>query len=147
MKQPPVITSSEPLPFFVYGTLRPGFRLYRGLEALIERHEPARLPGFDLFISGYPVVRVSDGRGRYVTGDLLWMTDHDAALRRCDGIENYRPPYNTMYIRAAVLALRGEQPGIPVTAWVYMGGPRMGFYNRVESGDYLDVVRSEEARV
>src|SRR6266568_3043363 len=87
-----LIAATQPLPFFVYGTLRPGGSLYGGVEEFIERHERAVLPGFDLFLAGYPAIQVSDRRGAIVHGDLLWTSDHDEALRRCDNIEHYNPP-------------------------------------------------------
>ncbi len=130
----PLITATQPLPFFVYGTLRPGASLYDGVAEFVVHHEPAVLPGFDLFLTGYPAIRVSDRRGAIVHGDLLWTNDHDAALMRCDNIENYYPGVDVMYIRAAVPVYSRSGRA---AAWVYLGGPRTGFpSNYLESGDF-----------
>jgi gamma-glutamylcyclotransferase (GGCT)/AIG2-like uncharacterized protein YtfP len=134
---PALITSTEPLPFFVYGTLRPGGDLYHNIEYLVRRHEPAILPGFDLYMAGYPAIRPTEIPSRFVVGDLLWMRDHERALARCDAIEHYHPPFTTMYIRAAVIA-QTDGRDTRMAAWAYLAGPGCPFDedDRVPSGDY-----------
>lgn len=131
-----------PSQLFVYGTLRPGGSLYPGIESLVEAHQPAFLPGFDLHMAGYPAVRPSAFFTARVRGDLLLLKNPAAALALCDRIERYNPPEITMYIRAVVPVWGFTQPGVAVPAWVYLGGPGLRYAetNRVESGDFADVI-------
>lgn len=137
-----IISASQPLPIFVYGTLRPGGGFFGNIEWNVARHEPARLPGFDLFAGGYPAIRPATSYSHVVVGDLLWMKHTELALRRCDAIECYHPPYSSMYIRAVVTALSNDSA--PTAAWAYLAGPGHNFAEgvRVTSGD-IKVARPE----
>ncbi|MGW6528278.1 gamma-glutamylcyclotransferase family protein [Streptomyces venezuelae] len=115
------------LPFFVYGTLRPGEPnhavLLRGRTA---REEPALLPDAVLYDGpGYPYAVEHPGKGP-VHGDLL--TALPAAylplLHALDHLEEYAPgdPHN-LYVRVARDVL--DRTGAPVPAWVYVAAPRI----------------------
>jgi gamma-glutamylcyclotransferase (GGCT)/AIG2-like uncharacterized protein YtfP len=139
-----VITTDprDPLPFFVYGTLRPGepnHDLYLRGRTLAE--EPGRLPRAVLYDGpGYPYAVEQPGgevRGELVTarpdayGELL------AAL---DRLEEYVPgdPCN-LYERVARPVLRGD--GTLVRAWVYLAAPPVAARlrtcgTRIEDGDW-----------
>ncbi|MGW4565433.1 gamma-glutamylcyclotransferase family protein [Streptomyces sp. NPDC004561] len=133
----------DPLPFFVYGTLRPGepnHDLFLRGRTLAE--EPGRLPDAVLYDGpGYPYAVAQPGgevRGEVVTarpdayGELL------AAL---DRLEEYTPgdPRN-LYERVARPVLRAD--GVTVRAWVYLAAPPVAARlrvagTRIEDGDWL----------
>lgn len=133
---------ARPLPFFVYGTLRPG-EPHHGLflrgRTLAE--EPGHLAGAVLYDGpGYPYAVEGPGtvRGELVTarpeayGDLL------AAL---DRLEEYVPgdPRN-LYERAARDVVRAA--GGTVRAWVYLAAPGVAARlretgTRIPDGDWL----------
>ncbi|WP_037684699.1 gamma-glutamylcyclotransferase family protein [Streptomyces durhamensis] len=136
--------SGTPLPFFVYGTLRPGevnHDLF--LRGRTTAEEPARLPGAALYDGpGYPyAVERPDGevRGELVTARTQAYT---ALLAALDRLEEYVPddPRN-LYERVARNVIRTAD-GTPVRAWVYLAAPRVAARLRaegkpIEGGDWL----------
>ncbi|MFD7133962.1 gamma-glutamylcyclotransferase family protein [Streptomyces sp. NPDC059894] len=113
------------LPFFVYGTLRPGEAnhglLLRG-RTLPE--EPARLRDAVLYDGpGYPYA--VEESGGLVTGDLVTALPeaYERLLADLDRLEEYRPgdPRN-LYERVVREVLR-DGVGRPVRAWVYLAAP------------------------
>jgi gamma-glutamylcyclotransferase (GGCT)/AIG2-like uncharacterized protein YtfP len=133
------LRTGRPLPIFVYGTLRPGGGFYYRVEPLVTEAEPAILAGFDLHIASYPAIRQASSYTSRVRGDLLWITDIGAALRTCDSIESFHPPYATLYLRAVVTVRCGDNFAESTAAWAYLGGPGLRYTerNRVRSGDYF----------
>ncbi|MFE9623267.1 gamma-glutamylcyclotransferase family protein [Streptomyces sp. NPDC006527] len=137
--------SAPELPFFVYGTLRPGEvnhdLLLRG-RTLAE--EPARLRDAVLYDGpGYPYA--VEEPGGVVTGDLVTALpeDYGRLLTELDRLEEYRPgdPRN-LYERVAREVVRGGD-GRPVRAWVYVAAPGVAAELRargkpIEGGDWRD---------
>lgn len=140
-----MITSETgtPLPFFVYGTLRPGEANHdlflRGRTA---SEEPARLPGAALYDGpGHPYAVERQGgevRGELVTAHPEW---YDGLLAALDRLEEYVPgdPRN-LYERVARHVVRAD--GSTAPAWVYLAAPRLavrlcGTGTPIESGDWL----------
>lgn len=144
--------SASGLPFFVYGTLRPG-EVNHGL--LLRGHtlldEPARLAGAVLYRGpGYPYA-VEEPRGAVtggtVAGDLVTPLPRAYArlLAELDRLEEYVPgdPRN-LYERVArevEVTARGDGRR-PVRAWVYVAAPAVAARLRargqlIESGDWL----------
>ncbi|EST24193.1 gamma-glutamylcyclotransferase family protein [Streptomyces roseochromogenus] len=133
-----------PLPFFVYGTLRPGEANHdlflRGRTAA---EEGARLPGAALYDGpGFPYAVEEPGRA-VVSGELVTALPeaHDQLLAELDQLEEYVPgdPRN-LYERVARDVVRTAD-GTPVRAWVYLAAPRMADRlrargTRIESGDW-----------
>ncbi|MGI5395046.1 gamma-glutamylcyclotransferase family protein [Streptomyces sp. CA-251251] len=113
------------LPFFVYGTLRPGGRnhgLFLRGRTLAE--EPARLHGALLYAGpGYPYA-VEDAAGA-VGGELVTARPeaYGEILAALDRLEEYVPgdPRN-LYDRVARTVVR-DADGAPVRAWVYVAAP------------------------
>jgi gamma-glutamylcyclotransferase (GGCT)/AIG2-like uncharacterized protein YtfP len=132
------------LPFFVYGTLRPGEANHDlFLRGRIRSEEPGRLAGALLYDGpGYPYA-VEGARG-VITGELVTpRTDAYAELLAVlDELEEYRPgdPRN-LYERVAREVIRSAD-GTPERAWVYVAAPPVAARLRargklIESGDWL----------
>ncbi|SDK59814.1 gamma-glutamylcyclotransferase family protein [Streptomyces indicus] len=137
------------LPFFVYGTLRPGEYNYRRfLESCTAAAEPALWRGAVLYEGpGYPyaVEETSAGAGggaRTVHGDLVTPEPEGYArlLALLDRLEDYVPgdPHNDYErVARAVEAASG-----PVEAWVYVAAPAVAARLRASGrelpgGDWL----------
>jgi gamma-glutamylcyclotransferase (GGCT)/AIG2-like uncharacterized protein YtfP len=141
-----VITSDQrhPLPFFVYGTLRPGEANHDlFLRGRTESEEPARLPDAELYDGpGYPYAVERPGAGP-VHGELVTASPetYDRLLAELDRLEEYVPgdPGN-LYERVARDVRRPD--GSTVRAWVYLAAPRVaaGLLDRgtaLTDGDWL----------
>lgn len=139
------MTPSPRLPFFVYGTLRPGEpnhdAFLRG-RTLVE--EPARLVGALLYDGpGYPYAVEEPGGGAAVLGDLVTARpeEYPALLTALDRLEEYAPgDSRNLYERIAREVVR-ETDGTAVQAWVYVAAPSVAARLRtrgklIESGDW-----------
>ncbi|WP_318218451.1 gamma-glutamylcyclotransferase family protein [Streptomyces sp. SCL15-6] len=110
---------AEHLPFFVYGTLRPGGPHHaRFLSGRTRAGEPARLTGATLCPGpGYPYAVEDDGG--VVRGDLVTPSPeaYDDLLAALDRLEEYVPgdPRN-LYDRVARDVVR-DADGTSVRAW------------------------------
>ncbi|MFJ3641845.1 gamma-glutamylcyclotransferase family protein [Streptomyces sp. NPDC090108] len=130
------------LPFFVYGTLRPGepnHDLY--LRGRTAAEEPARLTGAVLYDGpGYPYA--VEEPGGVVRGELVTALPeaYDALLAELDRLEEYVPgDARSLYERAARRTVRADGAG--VRAWVYLAAPRVAARlrahgTRVPGGDW-----------
>ncbi|MFI6283218.1 gamma-glutamylcyclotransferase family protein [Streptomyces sp. NPDC051018] len=134
------MTAEPELPFFVYGTLRPGRHnhdlLLRGRTAA---EEPGFLPGAVLYHGpGYPYAVETPGDSRlFVTGELLTAAPgrYEALVAALDELEGYNAPGHSgnLYERVARDVLRPD--GTPVRAWVYLAAA--GTTARLRSGGTL----------
>ncbi|MEU3945304.1 gamma-glutamylcyclotransferase family protein [Streptomyces sp. NPDC029526] len=135
-----------PLPFFVYGTLRPGgvnHGPFLGGRTL--REEPGRLPDAVLYDGpGYPFAAEGFGPGVEVRGELVTALPeaYPGLLAELDRLEEYTPgdPRN-LYERVAREVVR-EADGAAVRAWVYVAAPAVAARLRargrlVEGGDWF----------
>ena len=146
MRQKTTASAASRRPFFVYGTLLPGFRNYQILDGRCAFQDPlesaspppsaaprAAINGFHMvhYRAGFPGVKSVDrGDGR-VYGRLVWATGSSAmrieTLRRLDALELYfgeKDPRN-QYARVLMhVELCSEGEGAAVTqtleAWVYV---------------------------
>ncbi|MFJ2673694.1 gamma-glutamylcyclotransferase family protein [Streptomyces sp. NPDC087525] len=139
------------LPFFVYGTLRPGEHnhdLY--LRGRVAAEEPARLAGALLYDGpGYPYAIEAAGTAApgtaapgtvgpgtaasgavaagAVVGELVTAKPGEYAglLAVLDELEEYAAPEDprNLYVRVARDVLRAD--GTPARAWVYFAAPRV----------------------
>ncbi|MHC0429829.1 gamma-glutamylcyclotransferase family protein [Streptomyces sp. O3] len=134
------------LPFFVYGTLRPGARNHEPLlRGRLASAEPGRLPDTVLYEGpGYPYAVEEPGSGAVVHGELLTVrpASYPALLRSLDRLEDYAPgaPGN-LYERVARDVTRVSD-GEPVRAWVYVAPAPVARTlrttgTRVRGGDWL----------
>ncbi|MFE4579135.1 gamma-glutamylcyclotransferase family protein [Streptomyces chartreusis] len=139
------MTLSPRLPFFVYGTLRPGepnHDLF--LRGRVRAEEPARMEGALLYDGpGYPYVVEEVGGGGVVHGDLVTARpeEYPALLTALDLLEEYAPgDPRSLYDRVAREVLR-ETDGTAVRAWVYVAAPAVAARLRargtpIASGDW-----------
>ncbi|MEU3344316.1 gamma-glutamylcyclotransferase family protein [Streptomyces sp. NPDC006700] len=125
---------SAPLPFFVYGTLRPG----EGNHGLLLRgrtrsEEPARLSGAVLYEGpGYPYA--VEEPGGLVRGDLVAARpeEYGEVLTALDRLEEYvAGDPHSLYERVERDVVR-ESDGAVVRAWVYVAGPSVTRWLRAE---------------
>ncbi|MGW7298324.1 MULTISPECIES: gamma-glutamylcyclotransferase family protein [unclassified Streptomyces] len=134
--------TSPPLPFFVYGTLRPGQPNHAAfLHGRVLAEEPAVLPDALLYDGpGYPYVVAEPGPS--VHGELLTARpeEYDALLAVLDRLEEYRPgdPRNLYERIERDVVLSGSRR---VRAWVYVAAPRVAARLRkegrlIEGGDW-----------
>ncbi|WP_079191523.1 gamma-glutamylcyclotransferase family protein [Streptomyces sp. CB00455] len=132
------------LPFFVYGTLRPG-EVNHGLflRGRTLREEPASLPDTALFEGpGYPFA--VERPGSAVLGELITAAPgaYGELLAALDVLEEYGGPGRpgNVYDRTAREALRRD--GTFVRAWVYLASPLLARDLRargteIPGGDWL----------
>ena len=136
------------LPFFVYGTLRPGEPNHdHFLRGRTLAEEPARLAGAVLYDGpGYPYA--VEERGGVVSGELVTALPeaYPELLVALDLLEEYAPgdPRN-LYERVEREVIR-EADGNAVRAWVYVAAPAVAARLRargklIESGDWRDALR------
>ncbi|MFD0373476.1 gamma-glutamylcyclotransferase family protein [Streptomyces sp. NPDC059071] len=123
---------TEELPFFVYGTLRPGaYNHDRFLLGRTGAEEDAVLPGALLHDGpGYPYAVPGEGR---VTGTLVTAAPgtYGELLGVLDRVE-----LPAGYERTAREALR-TRDGAAVRAWVYVAAPGAPLGPVIASGDWF----------
>ncbi|MFJ3664942.1 gamma-glutamylcyclotransferase family protein [Streptomyces sp. NPDC090106] len=140
-----MISVRPQLPFFVYGTLRPGEPNHdRYLRGRTRTEEPGRLTGAVLYDGpGYPYAVEEPGAGT-VHGDLVTALPDAYAelLLALDALEEYRPgdPRN-LYERVEFPVVRAAD-GRAVPAWVYVAAPAVAVRlrargSRIATGDWL----------
>lgn len=133
------------LPFFVYGTLKPGGLNYaRYLAGRTAEELPATLAGAAIFSPGpFPFLTLEPDLvlpGEVASGTLITLADGEyaAALPLLDKLEGYTPGGgDNLYER---VALSVATAGGPRPAWVYVAAARAlrlirgGRMRRVEGG-------------
>lgn len=114
------------LPFFVYGTLRPGevnHDLF--LRGRTRSEEPGRLADAVLYEGpGYPYA-VEEPDGGVISGELVTALPeaYEGLLAELDRLEEYVPgDPRSLYLRVERKVVR-EADGAAVRAWVYVAAP------------------------
>jgi gamma-glutamylcyclotransferase (GGCT)/AIG2-like uncharacterized protein YtfP len=141
------------LPFFVYGTLRPGEENYERLAAgKTLREVPAVLSRHTMYAGLYPCVVEDEGEGgSRVVGDLLFIHPalYEQVLAAFDALERFDPTQEDPWYRRVMRMVDSvAEDGSPqrITAWVYLGGgATLATYteaDRVPSGDWFAYLRS-----
>jgi gamma-glutamylcyclotransferase (GGCT)/AIG2-like uncharacterized protein YtfP len=138
------LDSPRRLPFFVYGTLRPGevnHDLF--LRGRTRAEEPARLAGAVLYDGpGYPYA--VEEAGGVVCGELVTARAeaYGELLAGLDRLEEYQPgdPSRSLYLRVEREVTR-DADGAAVRAWVYLAAPAVAARLRargklIEGGDW-----------
>lgn len=121
--------SREELPFFVYGTLRPGecnHDLF--LHGRTAAEEPAVLAGAVLYEGpGYPYAVLDESGEGTVAGEVVTAApgEYGELLALLDQLEAYIAPGHprNLYERVARDVVRPV--GTAVRAWVYVAAPRV----------------------
>ncbi|MBW5486398.1 gamma-glutamylcyclotransferase family protein [Streptomyces bambusae] len=133
------------LPFFVYGTLRPGEHNHAlFLRGRTAGEEPARLPDAALYDGpGYPYA--VHRPGAQVVGELVTPSAaaYGEVLAELDRLEEYHGPDRPLnvYDRLSRPVLRTD--GTAVQAWVYLAAPQIARHlertgTLIPGGDWLD---------
>ncbi|MEU6484014.1 gamma-glutamylcyclotransferase family protein [Streptomyces sp. NPDC046887] len=138
--------AAHPLPFFVYGTLRPGESNHaRHLRGRTADEEPARLPGTLLYEGpGYPYLARAGagdaGGAAGVLGELVTAApgEYEALLAVLDALEEFLAPGHPLnaYERERCEAVRLAD-GARVAAWVYVAAPAVRLGAAITGGDWL----------
>lgn len=132
-----------PLPFFVYGTLRPGepnHDLF--LRGRTHTEERARLHGAALYDGpGYPYA--VDAPGAVTVGELVTAHPevHPRLLGELDRLEEYAPGDPDNLYERVVREVTRDTDGTTVRAWVYLAAPavtaRLRTHGKlIEGGDW-----------
>ncbi|MFJ8665455.1 gamma-glutamylcyclotransferase family protein [Streptomyces sp. NPDC093600] len=143
-------TAARELPFFVYGTLRPGaYNHDRFLLGRTVAEESARLTGALLYDGpGYPYAVPAEGRtagtaggiGAGIAGDLVTAAPgaYGELLAVLDRLEEYRGPGHprNLYERVEREVVRARD-GAAVRAWVYLAAPGVPLGPLVAGGDWF----------
>lgn len=126
------------LPYFVYGTLRPGGRNHEAwLGGRLAWTRPARL-GHHRLHHHRDLPYVTAGGDGAVIGELVHATaDHADEMRSdLDALEGVAVGH---YVRLPVSVIVEDDPA-PVAAWVYVAGPlvaaELGEASEVSGGDW-----------
>ena len=129
---------------FFYGTLmepfnRPGRRRI-GPQLIFKGHGSIAAALFDLGI--YPAAVPADGDSARVRGEVYEMKNGIAVLQVLDEIEGYSPsePETSLYTRRVTTVTLDS--GTPVYAWAYFYNAPLGRAERIESGDYLNYLKT-----
>ena len=133
--------TEEQLPFFVYGTLRPGQSNFHLLDGRTRRIRPASVTGFGLYSLGaYPILFTDDNPRARVVGDLVMPTPqyYTRVMKALDRLEEYDPsdPEGGLYQRIPhQVRLHGRKR---IRAWLYLGRPEHLFMKpkRIHHGDW-----------
>lgn len=134
------------LPFFVYGTLRPGRHNHAAyLLGHVTTEEPAELPDAALYAGpGYPYA-VEDPEAGPVRGELVTAAPsaHDPLLAALDLLEEYAPGDPRNLYERVVRAVTRTADGTTALAWVYVAAPRVAARLRasgtvIEGGDWSE---------
>lgn len=134
----------KPLPFFVYGTLRPGGGLHDFyMRGMYRSDYPAWLSGAEMTATGTPgipyVYQVNDLK-QTVRGNLfdIWATEYDDLLYSLDQLEGYSEGslHNHYWRRKVVVDSTDGQ----VEAWCYLAQRSTALATgnvKIPGGNYL----------
>lgn len=131
------MTTHEPLPLFVYGTLLPGQPNAQLLAGAVVRSQPATFNGGRLFDMGaYPMLIEQDASP--VVGRLLHLKRplYHETVARLDALEGYDPtaPDTSRYRRLQRTVL---VDGVAISCWLYLGSAEhTQGANLIPSGDW-----------
>ncbi|MEU6235760.1 gamma-glutamylcyclotransferase family protein [Kitasatospora sp. NPDC047058] len=135
---------TDPLPFFVYGTLRTGGGNHAvHLAGHCADVRPAVLDGAALHDGpGFPYAVPDSAPGRRIVGELITVRPgtYGPALAALDRLEDCRADGTGEYVRER-LAVRTADGGT-ADAWVYLAGPAVAARLRaypalIPSGDWM----------
>lgn len=133
------------LPFFVYGTLRPGEGNYSwALAGKTVTEQTAYLEGATMYGNrGFPYVLLTPGENT-VTGTLCHVRDaeYSEILDSLDGLEGYYGPGERNHYDRVIRTVTTED-GVEVEAYVYVASAAYADNVKatqpvIESGDWLE---------
>ena len=122
------MSNTDQLPFFVYGTLRPGQGNYRRfLGGRTAQEVPALLDGHAVFDLGIPYVVECTAGATVVVGDLVFVAPqhYEDVLGDLDRLEGYNARRPGGHYERQALPVRHQGAGgseASALAWVYLAG-------------------------
>ncbi len=130
--------SENRLPFFVYGTLRPGEKNYRALlQGRTLLALPAQVKGRLYFVrnGGYPFLTPGAGR---VRGEVIvpHPAHYEQVVRDLDGLEQYFPRHETASIYLRRPAVAELEDGQRLAVWAYYWNKSKIHGEPVPEGDF-----------
>ena len=142
---------AQPLPVFVYGTLRQGCHNHHLMDGAREEVRSATADGVAVYRSGhgFPYAAEHPDPQAVTVGEVVWLSDDAAgwnARARLDLLEGFDSdrPARSHYERVQrdVLVRRpGGGPAEPTRAWVYLARgharDRLREQDRVQHGDWV----------
>ena len=134
--------TEEQLPFFVYGTLRPGQSNFYLLGGKTRRIQSGWVSGFALYSLGsYPSLLYDDDARSRVYGEVITPRPYryQSVLQTLDHLEEYDPanPDESWYLRIPHTVHLNS--GKTLRAWLYMGRAQhlKPWHNRIRDGDWV----------
>lgn len=132
-------------PYFVYGTLRPGYgnaKLWQSAGAQAAFDGRVRVRGFQMRASGIPFAIRTDDERSEIVGALIYPPYNEGMQRwlryDLDSLEGHPHLYERQATR---VYFPDAFDGCHITAWIYAMRERWGDSPIVPSGDYHDVRR------
>lgn len=139
---------AEPLPVFVYGTLRTGQHNSSLMEKANLKAIPAKISGATIYGAsyGFPYAKETEDPDSVVIGEIVWLSQDEngqEARQSLDWLEGFDSdePSNSHYIRSR-RKVTYEENGEKKTqeAWVYLVPPKgrnFPDHERIHHGDWV----------
>jgi gamma-glutamylcyclotransferase (GGCT)/AIG2-like uncharacterized protein YtfP len=132
---------SSDLPFFVYGTLRPGGLYYSLLAGKTLSEEPAYTTGLQMYaLEYYPMVLPIEDQSARIVGNVMVPKPelYTDVIRALDRLESYKPadPSNSEYLRLSYTVTL-QHTGESLQAWIYVGQQIENWYRPILGGDWF----------
>lgn len=122
---------------FIYGTLLQSENLFAAyLKANSVFYSKAKVKGMMYDIGLFPGVILNAGADSYVHGNIVFMNDPEAVLKKLDVYEGFGPdePQPNMFVRELVAI---ELAGETLSCWIYLYNLPVTGFLQIASGDYL----------
>ena len=141
---------AEPLPVFVYGTLRIGQHNAVLYDGALDSYADGTVHGVGVYGSrnGFPYAAEHPNPAAVTVGDLIWLTDDPAghtARRYLDGLEGFSSddPSASHYLRVRkpIVLPAADGGTVTRTAWMYLAqghyAERLRETDRIVHGDWV----------
>jgi gamma-glutamylcyclotransferase (GGCT)/AIG2-like uncharacterized protein YtfP len=130
---------------FVYGTLRKGFGhpLAKLLERSGEFFTRGWCRGLLYDVGPYPVLTTTTARDKSVFGDVFLLHEEQELLTILDEYEAVGEFLETGITYDRLKVNIESLSGVNISAWVYLYQGTLAHLQPIESGDYIDYIKSK----